>query len=115
MTTTSKAIAALSILILLCIGVLSLSSIVRDEEDRGWVTHTHLVVEKLQAIRIDITDAETGQRGYILTGQDLYLVPYQAGVNQAGRDIGDLRNLTSDNAAQQGAINRLAPLVAARV
>lgn len=115
MTPTSKAIAAFALVILLCIGVLAFLSIVRDEEDRAWVTHTHLVLEKLQAIRIDITDAETGQRGYILTGQDFYLAPYKAGANQVREDIKDLRNLTSDNPKQQEAVNRLESLVVTRL
>jgi hypothetical protein len=55
MTPSSKAIAACALLIVFCIGALSFWSEVRNEEEREWVTHTLLVVEKLQAIRIDIT------------------------------------------------------------
>ncbi len=73
MTSSSKAIAACALIILACIGVLSFWSQVRNDEDREWVRHTYLVVEKLQTVRIDITQAETGQRGYMLTGQDRYL------------------------------------------
>jgi signal transduction histidine kinase len=115
MTSSSKAIAACALLILACIGALSFWSEVRNEEDREWVTHTLLVVEKLQAIRIDITQAETGQRGYLLTGQEKYLEPYQASLDQVRRDMGELRDMTSDNRRQQKAILRLDPLIAARL
>jgi signal transduction histidine kinase len=115
MTSTSKAIAVSALIILLCIGVLSYRSTVRDEEDRGWVAHTHLAIEKLQAILFDLTQAETGQRGYILTGQEKYLVPYKTGVDQLGQDTNEFRNLTADNPRQQEAIQRLQPLVVARL
>jgi len=114
MTSFSKAIAASALMILLGIGVLSYWGTVRDEEDRGWVTHTHLVVEKLQAVRIDITQAETGQRGYMLTGQDRYLELYGAGVDQVRQDMKELPVLTSDNRAGREAI-RLEPLIAVRL
>src|ERR1700686_5585703 len=104
MTSFSKAIAASALMILLGIGVLSYWGTVRDEEDRKWVTHTLLVVEKLQTVRIDITQAETGQRGFMLTGQDRYLKLYGAGVNQVRQDMTELRDLTSDNPRQQEAI-----------
>jgi signal transduction histidine kinase len=115
MTWSSKAIAASALIILISIGALSYRSQVRNEEDREWVTHTHLVVERLQVIRIDITQAETGQRGYILTGQERYLTFYRAGVEKLGPDIKALQDLTSDNPVQQENIKRLKSLVADRL
>jgi signal transduction histidine kinase len=112
MTFSSKAIAACALMILLGIGVLSYWGTMRDEEDREWVTHTHLVVEKLQAVRIDITQAETGQRGYMLTGQDRYLELYGAGLNQVRQDVKDLPDLISDNPVEREAIQHLEPLIA---
>jgi signal transduction histidine kinase len=113
MTSSSKAIAACALLIVMCIGMLSFWSEVRNEKDREWVTHTLLVVEKLQTIRIDITQAETGQRGYMLTGQDKYLQLYQTGTDQVHQDMKKLADLIQDNPREQDAIRRLQPLVAA--
>ncbi len=115
MTRSSKAIAASALIILIGIGALSYRSQVRNEEDREWVTHTHLVVERLQVIRLDITQAETGQRGYILTGQERYLAFYRAAVDKLGPDIKALQDLTSDNPVQQENIKRLKPLIADRL
>ena len=70
MSFTSKAIAASALMILLGICVLSLRSTSRDEEDRELVTHTHVAVESLERILIDITKAEASQRGYVLTGDE---------------------------------------------
>jgi len=115
MNFSSKATATCALVILLSIGLLSYRNTVRDEEDRGWVTHTHLVLEKLQAVLIDITQAETGQRGYILTGEERYLEPYQAGRNRVHQDMEELRRLTADNPQQQEAIKILEQSVRARL
>jgi signal transduction histidine kinase len=110
---SSKAIAACALLILICTGTLSFWSEVRNEKDREWVTHTVFVLEKLQAVRIDITQAETGQRGYLLTGQDRYLELYEAGVSQVRKDLKELPDLTADNPNERAAITQLDPLAAA--
>ncbi len=115
MSPSSKAIAACALLILICIGGLSFWSEMRNEEDRQWVTQTLLVVQKTQAIRIDITQAETGQWGYLLTGEDKYLEPYHAGVEQLRVDLQELRGMTSDNPKQRAALGRLEPLIARRL
>lgn len=115
MTFSSKAIAACALAILLCIGLLSFRSTVGDEEDRWWVTHTHLVIERLQAVLIDVTQAETGQRGYLLAGEEKYLEPYHAGLDQVDRDIEEVRKLTTDNPRQQEAISSLKGFVDARL
>lgn len=115
MNSSSKAISVFALMLLACIGALSYWSEVRNEHDRAWVTHTRLVVEKLQAIRIDITQTETGQRGYMLTGQESYLQLYLAGLNQIKQDTIDLADLTSDSPTEQEAIGRLYPLIAARL
>jgi signal transduction histidine kinase len=104
---SSKAIAACALVILMSIGVLSYRSTVREGDDRGWVTHTHLVIEKLQTVLIDINHAEMGRRAYLLTGQDGDREQSKAGINQVRRDIGEVRDLTSDNPTQQEAIRRL--------
>ncbi len=115
MTFLSKVIAACALLIVFWIGTLSFWSEVRNEKDREWVTHTLLVVEKLQTLRIDITQAETGQRGYMLTGLDRYLHLYGGGVTRVGQDLTELLDLTSDNPTEQEAIGRLKPPIAARL
>jgi signal transduction histidine kinase len=115
MTFSSKAIAASALLILVGIATLSFWSEVRNEGDRQWVIHTLLVVEKLQTIRIDITQAETGQRGYMLTGQNRHLQLYRAGVDQVREDMKELPDLIKDNPEEREGIKRLDPLIAARL
>ncbi len=115
MTLSSKAIASCALIILICIGALSFLSESRNEDDRKWVAHTLLVVEKLQAVPIDITQAETGQRGYLLSGQDRYLELYRAGDEKLGQDTKALWDLTSGNHGEREAIQRLESLIADRL
>jgi signal transduction histidine kinase len=115
MTSSSKAIAACALIFLACIGMLSFWSEVRSEEDRAWVRHTYLVVEKLQEVRIDITQAETGQRGFMLTGKDRSLDLYGAGVRQVRQDMKELTDLIADSPVEREAIQRLDPLIADRL
>src|SRR5205807_9001259 len=115
MTFFSKVIAGCALLILLGIGILSYRSTIRDEVDRGWVTHTHIVLETLQEVLTDVTQAETGQRGYILTGEEKYLDLYKAGLDQMRREMKQLRKLTADNPRQQDAITLLEQTVDKRL
>jgi len=75
-----------------------------------WVTHTHQVQLKLSSILGLITDAETGQRGFLYTGEGVYLAPYELAIRQVPAQIDELSTLTSDNPRQQAAIARLRPL-----
>jgi len=115
MNSSTKAIATFVLIVLICVATLSFWSEVRSEKDRAWIEHTHLVIERLQAILIDVTRAESAQRTFVLTGQDKYLKRYGTGVDELGRNIKNLRDLTSDNPGQQQAISRLEPLIAGRV
>ncbi|HEY2545589.1 MAG TPA: CHASE3 domain-containing protein [Candidatus Acidoferrum sp.] len=117
MTFKGKLIAGLASAsaVLLLVAVLAYWSLMRNSEDRRWVTHTHVVIEKLGDVRTSMTDAETGEHGYILTGDDLYLAPYETGLGGARQSLKDVRELTADNPRQQEALGRLEPLVTARL
>lgn len=79
-----------------------------------WEMHTRVVIESLGALFSSIKDAETGQRGFIITGQPEYLEPYHARFDAALTHLADLRRLTADNPQQQQRLAVLAPLVAAK-
>src|SRR4051812_48353262 len=117
MTFASKVVAGLATAsaVLLLVAVLSYLSLVHNADDRLWVTHTYQVLEKLGDVRTNMTDAETGERGYILTGDDAYLAPYEGGRSHVRENLKDLRQLTADNAKQQQALDRLEPIVIARL
>jgi methyl-accepting chemotaxis protein len=63
-------------------------------------------------VTITLLNAETGQRGYIITGDVSYLEPYNGAQASLDSEIKTLRNLTSDNPTEQQNIDVLQTLVA---
>jgi PAS domain S-box-containing protein len=98
-------------IILLAVGWESHANAKRFAEAAGWQNHTYEVLNTLGETAARLDDAETGQRGYLLTGQDAYLKPYNRAILNLGPVIDHLKRLTSDNANQQKRIQSLEPLV----
>src|SRR5579863_7855634 len=82
---------------LIFIGGVSYNSTRQTEKDREWVTHTHLVLEKLDGTLASVIDAETGQRGYIRTGKTPFLDPYNDALPLIQQNLKDVRELIADN------------------
>jgi signal transduction histidine kinase len=94
--------------------LISYRATLRLIENERWVAHTHEVLNELEATISALKDAETGQRGYLVTGDESYLAPYHASSPQIRQHLDRLRALTADNARQQRRIAELEPLIAAR-
>jgi PAS domain S-box-containing protein len=91
--------------------LLLLRDFARAQEAEGWVVHTYRVINSAETLLSTLKDAETGERGYLLTGDEHYLAPYNAAISAIPRGLEELKNLTFDNPAQQARwteINRLA-------
>src|SRR5882672_10487958 len=101
----------LALAILVAIGAASYQSTTKLTETSGWVAHTHQVLEKLDAVLSGMKDAETGQRGYIITGEERYLEPFRAAQETINQKVKTLRDLTRDNANQQRRLDILEPLI----
>lgn len=74
--------------------------------------HTYQVISQLEDLNLQLTNAETGQRGYIITGEQRYLEPYNTAVNLVDSKVRELERLTSDNPKQQQRLDILQPLIA---
>src|SRR5438093_50981 len=79
------------------------------------VNHAHEVVEQLDHLLGEMTDAESGQRGYLITGSGGYLAPYEQATARIADTLHAIRGLTTDDDAQEERINRLAPEVKRRL
>lgn len=77
--------------------------------------HTYEVLIELSQLAALQKDAEIGQRSYVLTGDDGFLAPYVAASDRINRTLERLRELTADNPRQQRRLERLEPLVKARL
>jgi CHASE3 domain sensor protein len=80
-------------------------------DHRDLVVHTYRVIDTTKDVLIALDDAETGERGYLLSGDRRFLEPYDKALARIGAMRSELRALTSDNAAQVARIDRLDALV----
>ena len=62
-----------------------------------------------------ITDAETGERGYILTGDDSYLAPYHRGLSEVRESSAAVRRLTVENPNQRRSLDVVEPVIGNRL
>jgi len=101
----------LALVILVIIGVVAYQSIQKLTVTAGLVTRTHEVLATLESVLSTIKDAETGQRGYLLVGEDRYLEPYVASQKAIDQELKDLREMTKDNPTQLRRTETLETLV----
>jgi len=97
------------------IGVVSYLSIVSLSEDAAWVEHTHEVLSRLDLLLAAVTDSETAERGYAITGDESYLEPYRQAAQVVDVQASRLRELTADNRTQQRRLDSVLPLVSDRL
>jgi diguanylate cyclase (GGDEF)-like protein len=71
--------------------------------------------DALERVLVDLTDAETGTRGYVLTGEATFLEPYTRGSHALIGDIGALADLVGDNGIESGEIDQLRVLANQRL
>lgn len=73
------------------------------------------VVDGLEALISTLKDAETGQRGFLLAGEEPYLDPYTEARSVLGAEISELDRLLADNPVQREKMERLKRLIAERL
>jgi CheY-like chemotaxis protein/signal transduction histidine kinase/CHASE3 domain sensor protein len=88
------------VLAIILVAALSYGALESSLESSRRVTHTLQVVEQLQALLSTLQDAETGQRGYLLTGNETYLGPYTNAKDALPNELGNARALLAGNSAQ---------------
>src|SRR5579859_6534705 len=101
--------------ILLFVGWQSYRSTAQLAEAAQWREHTYEVLDSLDNAVAKLSDAETGQRGYLLTGDQAYLEPYRTGIKGVDQALAHLKRLTSDNPNQQKRIQTLEPLIESKL
>jgi PAS domain S-box-containing protein len=65
------------------------------------VTHAHDVLDALADLLSTAKDAETGQRGFVITGSDEYLRPYHAAEGSFAQRLRTIDSLSRDNPEQR--------------
>lgn len=115
LTRGQTAAIALLVIALLVDAVLTLHNIREVATSVQWVSHTHEVLSQLEQVMSTLKDAETGQRGYLLTGERPYLEPYEQALPRLHGQLERLRALTIDNPPQTAHVLKLEQLAADRL
>ncbi|RCJ35084.1 ATPase [Nostoc punctiforme NIES-2108] len=101
--------------ILVLIGTISYKSTEVLINTSKKLNKTQLTINNLQELLSNIKDAETGQRGYILTKQDAYLKPYQTAITKLTPEIKELKKLIADDSKQVSQLNTLQRLITVKL
>lgn len=77
--------------------------------------HAHEVLAELKEVLQSVTDAEAGQRGYLLIGNTVYLEPYEAAVARVDQHMARLKDLTAGYTEYERLVSRIEVLMAVRL
>lgn len=105
----------IAVIALLGSGWLSYRNIERISRNDALVVHTHEVLDDIRDILATLSEAESAQRSYLITGEPRYLEPSRAAGSLAHARIKQLRELTVHDAIQHERTGQLLPLIEFRV
>jgi methyl-accepting chemotaxis protein len=116
--TTGKKLAGgfgLALVILLVVNIISYRNTTTLLEDIRLRTQTQEVLSHLKDVLIVMLNAETGQRGYLLTGDQTYLEPYLEAIGKVESEMADVEKLTANNPTQERKVQSLKSIVKQRL
>jgi PAS domain S-box-containing protein len=96
----------LALVLLLVLGVLSYRRLEQEAAAQQWVSHTHQVMERLDATLADSLELDLSRRGTETSSPHDFQT-----IAKLEADLSDVRALTADNPRQQRAIEQLTSLV----
>ncbi len=99
---------------LITLAALTLLWLWRDRqvaESNRWIAHTYSVKVQLEAFLGLLVDVETGQRGFVITGDPAFLDPYRNSLLRMDGALAELGRETSDNPVQRQFLTELDPKV----
>jgi PAS domain S-box-containing protein len=110
---TAAFVVAFSLLAGIGIASYVMSDRLAVREDR--VIHSHEVISSLKSVAAELGQAESAQRGYVLTGDRTLLIEYDQGLKTIPQRVNELQSLIADNPQQQQQqrLSQLRPLIGA--
>jgi methyl-accepting chemotaxis protein len=106
---------ALALLMILVIGGTAYRGLALLTNTSYKVAHSHDVLEHNADLLQSLTNAETGQRGFVITGNESYLAPYYSGVEEIPRVLKELRELLNGSRGQLERLDRVEQLTNAKL
>ena len=104
----------LAVVVCLAFGGLAYRTTQNSIETNRMVSHTHQVLRVLESILAVLEEAETTQRGYLITLDQSYLDQNRRALAKVETDVAQLKNLVKNDAAQLQRVPRLEQLIEAR-
>ena len=87
----------------------------RTQEAEGWVRHTYQVISSAESLLTVMVDAESNERGFMLTGDARFEAPFNSAIAAGPKRLLDLRVLTSDNPRQRSRLFEISRLIGERL
>jgi signal transduction histidine kinase/CHASE3 domain sensor protein len=109
-----RLLALVPAVLVLLVGALAYErarSVVNDVQEVG---RSHAIIEGADGLLTRAIDAETGQRAYLLTGEETFLEPYVGARADIARSLDSLRHLVRDDPSQRARLNAIEVLVPER-
>lgn len=105
----------LSFILMVAAAVLTLRISKQADEADAWVVHTLEVKQKIAQLTGALASAESGQRGYLITGDKSFLEPYRLASESVPSLLEKLRELVVDNTTQQEMLDAVTPLILEKI
>src|SRR5258706_13779298 len=102
-------------MVLLVVAIFSFRNSERFLDTNQWVNHTHEVLYEFDQVLINSVNAETGARGFVITGTETYLEPFNSSKSRLFEHIDRVREMTRDNPGQQKNIDNIERLANAHI
>lgn len=112
--TQRRLLALVPAVLVLLVGALAYQRAKSVISDVREVEHSHAIIESADALLTRAVDAETGQRAYLITGDQTFLEPYRGARGDIDRWLDSLRVLVRGDPAQSQLLGDVAALVSER-
>ena len=113
-TAQRRVLALLPAALVVIVGAIAYDRARTLVRDVGEVERSHAVIERANELLTRAIDAETGQRAYLLTGDQVFLEPYRGAQEDITRAIDSLRPLLRDQPGQQQRLDSIAVITGER-
>jgi len=104
-----------SSIVVLLFAALTYAGITRQQEIQARADRSGKIIRTLELTLARLADGETGQRGYLLTGNERYLEPFEAAAQDVDRYLAVLDTLTGNSAPQHARLDTLSTLARAKL
>ncbi len=101
----------ITMVVLIILGVFSYNTTQRLIDNAVLQSHASRVMNNAEQLIRAIVDIETGQRGFVITGDEVFLEPYNDASVKLDYYIDSLDSLTITNALQQGRMDTLRQMI----